>query len=135
MKRRDLERRLRWLDVSSNGKELHTPSGSTQRLESRKPSPDTTKSKNRWPARFSPASVRVEGSFSDDAPYTRYRYLHHEERGSRVLLFVREENRRGRVTLPFLCLVRRFRGLSIRSWRWRFEGAGGLREKGQPHAA
>jgi hypothetical protein len=26
------------------------------------------------------------------------------ELGSRVLLFVREENRRGGVTLPFLCL-------------------------------
>jgi hypothetical protein len=35
---------------------------------------------------------------------TGQRYIHHRERGSRVLLFVREENRRGGVTLPFLCL-------------------------------
>jgi hypothetical protein len=32
------------------------------------------------------------------------RYIHHVERGSRVLLFVREESKRGGVTLPFLCL-------------------------------
>jgi len=35
---------------------------------------------------------------------TGQRYIHHAERGSRVLLFVREENRRGGVTMPFLCL-------------------------------
>ncbi len=29
---------------------------------------------------------------------------HHQERGSRVLLFVREESKRDGVTLPFLCL-------------------------------
>jgi hypothetical protein len=35
---------------------------------------------------------------------TGQRYIHHIERGSRVMLFVREENKRGGVTLPFLCL-------------------------------
>jgi hypothetical protein len=38
------------------------------------------------------------------ASSTGQRYIHHAERGSRVLLFVREENKRGGVTLPFLCL-------------------------------
>jgi hypothetical protein len=32
------------------------------------------------------------------------RYIHHRQRGSRVMLFVREENKRGGVTMPFLCL-------------------------------
>lgn len=35
---------------------------------------------------------------------TGQRYIHHRERGSRVLLFVREENKRGGLTQPFLCL-------------------------------
>lgn len=35
---------------------------------------------------------------------TGQRYIHHAERGSRVMLFVREENKRGGLTLPFLCL-------------------------------
>ena len=35
---------------------------------------------------------------------TGQRYIQHAERGSRVLLFVREENKRGGVTQPFLCL-------------------------------
>ncbi len=35
---------------------------------------------------------------------TGQRYIHHAERGSRVMLFVREESKRGGVTLPFLCL-------------------------------
>jgi hypothetical protein len=39
----------------------------------------------------------------EDSP-TGQRYIHHKGRGSRVLLFVREENKRGGVTLPFLCL-------------------------------
>jgi len=39
-----------------------------------------------------------------EASPTGQRYIHHRERGSRVLLFVREENKRGGVTLPFLCL-------------------------------
>ena len=39
-----------------------------------------------------------------EASATGQRYIHHVERGSRVLLFVREESKRGGVTLPFLCL-------------------------------
>ncbi|MCT0247734.1 DUF3427 domain-containing protein [Synechococcus sp. CS-205] len=39
-----------------------------------------------------------------EASATGQRYIHHRERGSRVLLFVREENKQGGVTLPFLCL-------------------------------
>jgi hypothetical protein len=35
---------------------------------------------------------------------TGQRYIHHQQQGSRVLLFVREENRRDGITLPFLCL-------------------------------
>jgi len=64
-----------------------------------------------------------------EASTTGQRYIHHRERGSRVLLFVREENRPGGVTLPFLCLgfasaggcSGRFRRRSCRSWRWRCE--------------
>jgi hypothetical protein len=43
-------------------------------------------------------------SLTREASATGQRYIHHRERGSRVMLFVREENRRGGVTLPFLCL-------------------------------
>ncbi|WP_457766736.1 DUF3427 domain-containing protein [Cyanobium sp. ULC065] len=43
-------------------------------------------------------------SLTREASPTGQRYIHHVERGSRVLLFVREENRRGGVTLPFLGL-------------------------------
>ncbi len=32
------------------------------------------------------------------------RYIHHIERGSNGLLLVREENKGGGITLPFLCL-------------------------------
>jgi hypothetical protein len=35
---------------------------------------------------------------------TGQRYIHHEARGSRVLLFVREQRRQGTVTEPFVCL-------------------------------
>jgi len=35
---------------------------------------------------------------------TGQRYVHHEARGSRVLLFVREQRRQGTVTEPFVCL-------------------------------
>ncbi len=35
---------------------------------------------------------------------TGQRYIHHESRGSRVLLFVREQRRQGTVTEPFVCL-------------------------------
>ncbi len=43
-------------------------------------------------------------SLTREASATGQRYIHHVERGSRVLLFVREENRRGGVTMPFHCL-------------------------------
>ncbi len=43
-------------------------------------------------------------SLTREASATGQRYIHHVERGSRVMLFVREENKRGGVTLPFLCL-------------------------------
>ncbi len=43
-------------------------------------------------------------SLTREASPTGQRYIHHAERGSRVLLMVREENKRGGVTLPFLCL-------------------------------
>ncbi|MCP9917549.1 DUF3427 domain-containing protein [Cyanobium sp. ATX 6F1] len=43
-------------------------------------------------------------SLTREASATGQRYIHHRARGSRVLLLVREENRRGGVTLPFLCL-------------------------------
>ncbi len=43
-------------------------------------------------------------SLTREASATGQRYIHHVERGSRVLLLVREENRRGGVTMPFLCL-------------------------------
>jgi hypothetical protein len=43
-------------------------------------------------------------SLTREASATGQRYIHHVERGSRVLLLVREESKRGGVTLPFLCL-------------------------------
>ncbi|WP_254945602.1 DUF3427 domain-containing protein [Cyanobium sp. AMD-g] len=43
-------------------------------------------------------------SLTREASATGQRYIHHVVRGSRVMLFVREENKRGGVTLPFLCL-------------------------------
>jgi hypothetical protein len=43
-------------------------------------------------------------SLTREASPTGQRYIHHGECGSRVLLFVREESKRGGVTLPFLCL-------------------------------
>jgi superfamily II DNA or RNA helicase len=39
-----------------------------------------------------------------EASATGQRYMHHRSRGTRVLLFVREENKRGGLTMPFLCL-------------------------------
>ncbi len=39
-----------------------------------------------------------------EASATGQRYIHHCKRGSRVVLFVREENKRGGLTLPFLYL-------------------------------
>jgi hypothetical protein len=35
---------------------------------------------------------------------TGQRYVHHQTRGSRVLLFVREQRKQGTVTEPFRCL-------------------------------
>ncbi|CAK6689479.1 hypothetical protein BBFGKLBO_00626 [Synechococcus sp. CBW1107] len=43
-------------------------------------------------------------SLTRESSSTGQRYIHHQARGSRVLLFVREENKRGGVTLPFHCL-------------------------------
>ncbi len=43
-------------------------------------------------------------SKTQEASAPGQRYIHHRERGSRVLLFVREENKRGGVTMPFHCL-------------------------------
>ncbi|MGB7566188.1 MAG: DUF3427 domain-containing protein, partial [Prochlorococcaceae cyanobacterium] len=43
-------------------------------------------------------------SLTREASPTGQRYIHHQERGSRVMLFVREENKRGGVALPFHCL-------------------------------
>ena len=43
-------------------------------------------------------------SLTRQASATGQRSIHHPERGSRVMLFVREESRRGWVTLPLLCL-------------------------------
>jgi hypothetical protein len=43
-------------------------------------------------------------SLTRHASATGQRYIQQAERGSRVMLFVREESRRGGVTLPFLCL-------------------------------
>jgi hypothetical protein len=43
-------------------------------------------------------------SLTREASSTGQRYIHHAERGSRVLLLVREENKRIGGTLAFLCL-------------------------------
>ena len=43
-------------------------------------------------------------SLTRESSPTGQRYIHHRELGSRVILFVREENKRGGVTMPFLCL-------------------------------
>ncbi len=43
-------------------------------------------------------------SLTREASATGQRYIHHRELDSRVMLFVREENKRGGVTMPFLCL-------------------------------
>lgn len=43
-------------------------------------------------------------SLTHAASPIRQRYIHHRERGSRVMLIVREKNRRGGVTMPFLCV-------------------------------
>jgi hypothetical protein len=43
-------------------------------------------------------------SLTRKASATCQRYFHQREHGSRVLLFIREENERGGVKMPFLCL-------------------------------
>jgi hypothetical protein len=56
---------------------------------------------------------------------TGQRYIHHEARGSRVLLFVREHRRQGTVTEPFRCLgfvnYESHEGERPMTIRWRLE--------------
>ena len=56
---------------------------------------------------------------------TGQRYIHHEARGSRVLLFVREQRRQGTVTEPFVCLgfarYESHEGERPMAIRWRLE--------------
>jgi hypothetical protein len=68
------------------------------------------------------------------ASTTGQRYIHHEARGSRVLLFVREHRRQGTVTEPFRCLgfvnYESHAGERPMAIRWRLEReipAGGCR--------
>jgi hypothetical protein len=52
-----------------------------------------------------PSLFRWESqSTTTAATATGQRTIHHEARGSRVLLFVREQRRQGSVTEPFVCL-------------------------------
>jgi hypothetical protein len=59
------------------------------------------------------------------ASATGQRYIHHEARGSRVLLFVREKRRQGTVTEPFVCLgfatYESHEGERPMAIRWRLE--------------
>jgi hypothetical protein len=59
------------------------------------------------------------------ASATGQRYIHHEARGSRVLLFVREQRRHGTVTEPFVCLgfarYESHQGERPMAIRWRLE--------------
>jgi superfamily II DNA or RNA helicase/HKD family nuclease len=59
------------------------------------------------------------------ASATGQRYIHHEARGSRVLLFVREQRRQGSVTEPFVCLgfatYESHEGERPMAIRWRLE--------------
>ncbi len=59
------------------------------------------------------------------ASATGQRYIHHEARGSRVLLFVREQRRQGTVTEPFVCLgfarYESHEGERPMAIRWRLE--------------
>ena len=56
---------------------------------------------------------------------TGQRYIHHKARGSRVLLFVREQRRQGTVTEPFVCLgfarYESHEGERSMATRWRLE--------------
>jgi hypothetical protein len=59
------------------------------------------------------------------ASATGQRYVHHEARGSQVLLFVREQRRQGTVTEPFVCLgfarYESHEGERPMAIRWRLE--------------
>ncbi len=59
------------------------------------------------------------------ASATGQRYIHHKARGSRVLLFVREQRRQGTVTEPFVCLgfarYESHKGERPMAIRWRLE--------------
>ena len=59
------------------------------------------------------------------ASATGQRYIHHAERGSRVLLFVREQRKQGAVTAPFVCLgfarYESHEGERPMAIRWRLE--------------
>ncbi|MFM2159190.1 MAG: hypothetical protein RLZZ124_1664, partial [Cyanobacteriota bacterium] len=56
---------------------------------------------------------------------TGQRYIHHAERGSRVLLFVREQRKQGAITEPFACLgfatYESHEGERPMAIRWRME--------------
>ena len=56
---------------------------------------------------------------------TGQRYVHHAARGSRVLLFVREQRKQGSVTEPFVCLgfatYESYEGEQPMAIRWRLE--------------
>jgi hypothetical protein len=59
------------------------------------------------------------------ASKTGQRYIHHARRGSRVLLFVREQRKRGSITEPFMCLgfgtYESHEGERPMAIRWRLE--------------
>jgi hypothetical protein len=59
------------------------------------------------------------------ASATEQLYIHHEARGSRVPLFVREQRRQGMVTEPFVCLgfarYESHEGERPMAIRWRLE--------------
>ena len=56
---------------------------------------------------------------------TGQRYIHHSSRGSRVLLFVREQRKRGSITEPFICIgfgtYENHEGERPMAIRWRLE--------------
>jgi hypothetical protein len=73
-----------------------------------------------------PALFHCESqSTTTAASPTGQRYIHHKARGSRVLLFVREQRRQGTVTEPFVCLgfarYESHEGERPMAIRWRLE--------------
>jgi hypothetical protein len=56
---------------------------------------------------------------------TGQRYIHHSSRGTRVLLFVREQRKRGNITEPFICIgfgtYENHEGERPMAIRWRLE--------------